>query len=236
MYSYLVRRLLPFFVVAVSAELLELIIVSILKYTELDLTFLPLIKMSGVLFLTTMVSFLYIMLPYVFYLLLLPCSMQNSKLDYIVGGIVFRLFVFFCLTEESLSVWLIYTQNTKIILDTNGIWSSLLNNWLILCNNWHVFTAIICVSLAVILVGIPYVFPKVPAPKFGKRLYHSAIYVLICTFTYINIDIKQLKIDAKQLNEVVSEEGSYYIIKTINEQEIVPVIKKINPIKHNYHD
>lgn len=236
MYSYLIRRLLPFFVVAVSAELLELIIVSFLKHTELDLSFLPLIKTSGVLFLTTMVAFLYLMLPYVFYLLFLPATLQNSKFDYILSTIIFSLFVFFCLTEESLSVWLIYTKNTKITLDSNGVWSSLLNNWLILCDNLHVFTAIVFVSIAVILLGIPYVFPKIPAPKFSRRLYHSAIYILICSFTYINIDIKQLKIDAKQLNEVVSEEGSYYIIKTINEQEIVPVIKKINPIKQNTHD
>ena len=55
MYSYLIRRLLPFFVVAVAAESLELIIVSVLKHAEMDLSFLVLVKTSGVLFLTTIV-------------------------------------------------------------------------------------------------------------------------------------------------------------------------------------
>ena len=77
MYSYLIRRLLPFFVVAVAAESLELIIVSVLKHAEMDLSFLVLVKTSGVLFLTTIVSFFYLMLPYVFYLLFLPAEYRN---------------------------------------------------------------------------------------------------------------------------------------------------------------
>lgn len=236
MYSYLIRRLLPFFTVAVSAELLELIIVAFLKHTELDLRFLPLIKTSGVLFLTTIVSFFYLMIPYVIYLLILPQRYQNSKLDYIVATGVYSLFVLFCISEECISVWLIYTQNTKMMIDDSNIWTSLFHTWMILCNNWHVFAAIICISVAIILLGTPYLFTKLQAPSFVRRLYHTMLYMLICTLAYINIDIKQLKIDAKHLNEVVSEEGSYYIIKTINEKEIVPALKKIKNLSPSKPD
>jgi len=143
MYSYLIRRLLPFFVVAVAAESLELIIVSVLKHAEMDLSFLVLVKTSGVLFLTTIVSFFYLMLPYVFYLLFLPAEYRNSKFDRIVTTAGYSLFVFFCLIEESLSVWLIYTKNTKLLIEDNNTWESILQMWLILWNNWHVFTAIV---------------------------------------------------------------------------------------------
>ncbi len=227
MYSYLIRRLLPFFVVAVAAESLELIIVSVLKHAEMDLSFLVLVKTSGVLFLTTIVSFFYLMLPYVFYLLFLPAEYRNSKFDRIVTTAGYSLFVFFCLMEESLSVWLIYTKNTKLLIEDNNTWESILQMWLILWNNWHVFTAIVFLSLAVIILTVPYLFTSLPAPKFGQRLYHTALYVLICVLAYVNIDINQLKINANQINRVVSEEGSYYLIKTINEREIVPALKKI---------
>ena len=137
------------------------------------------------------------------------------------------MFVFFCLIEESLSVWLIYTKNTKLLIEDNNTWESILQMWLILWNNWHVFTAIVFLSLAVIILTVPYLFTSLPAPKFGQRLYHTALYVLICVLAYVNIDINQLKINANQINRVVSEEGSYYLIKTINEREIVPALKKI---------
>ena len=62
-------------------EAVELLILAVLKYQELDLGFFSMVKTSGVLLLTTAVSTLYLMLPYVFYLLFLPPKWQNSAAD-----------------------------------------------------------------------------------------------------------------------------------------------------------
>ena len=72
MNSFIVRRLIPVLIFSLVIEALELLILTFLKYQELDLSFFSMVKTSGVLLLTTAVSTLYLLLPYVFYLLILP--------------------------------------------------------------------------------------------------------------------------------------------------------------------
>lgn len=79
MNSFIVRRLIPVLMFSLLIEAVELLILAVLKYQELDLGFFSMVKTSGVLLLTTAVSTLYLMLPYVFYLLFSAAQMAKFR-------------------------------------------------------------------------------------------------------------------------------------------------------------
>ena len=74
MKNFIIRRLIPFFVVTVISEGLYLLLQLINNFGVLDLRPLALVQTLGVLLLTTLVSFLFMVIPYVLYLLFLPCQ------------------------------------------------------------------------------------------------------------------------------------------------------------------
>ena len=65
MKNFIIRRLIPFFVVTVISEGLYLLLQLINNFGVLDLRPLALVQTLGVLLLTTLVSFLFIVIPYV---------------------------------------------------------------------------------------------------------------------------------------------------------------------------
>ena len=65
MNTFPVRRLIPFFVVTVISEGLYLLLQLINNFGVLDLRPLVLVQTLGVLLLTTLVSFLFMVIPYV---------------------------------------------------------------------------------------------------------------------------------------------------------------------------
>ena len=80
MNSYLLRRLAPFFVFSVLVEFGFMALQLYQNAANVDFSFLTMVKTGGVLLLTTSVSFLFVMQPYVFYLLVLPRRRQNGRL------------------------------------------------------------------------------------------------------------------------------------------------------------
>lgn len=81
MNTFPVRRLIPFFVVTVISEGLYLLLQLINNFGVLDLRPLALVQTLGVLLLTTLVSFLFMVIPYVLYLLFLPSARVNGRVD-----------------------------------------------------------------------------------------------------------------------------------------------------------
>ena len=77
MNTFPVRRLIPFFVVTVRSEGLYLLLQLINNFGVLDLRPLALVQTLGVLLLTTLVSFLFMVIPYVLYLLFIPSARVN---------------------------------------------------------------------------------------------------------------------------------------------------------------
>lgn len=103
MNSYLLRRLAPFFVFSVLVEFGFMALQLYQNAANVDFSFLTMVKTGGVLLLTTSVSFLFVMQPYVFYLLILPRRRQNSRLDKIITTTAFFIFAFSTLCEEAAS-------------------------------------------------------------------------------------------------------------------------------------
>lgn len=229
MYSFLIRRLFPFFLVSILAEAIELIVMGIWKHNELDLSFLVMVKTSGVLLLTTLVSFFYIMLPYVLYLLFLPARFVNSSFDKSITIISYAVYTFFILGEELVSALLLEMQIKGFSLEDKNLAGYFYAYYQVIAAEYPVWLlggGVFILSVLIVSGTSRYLFNELPVPKFGTRLYHTAIYVVICVLAYINIDINKLEISANQYNSRLAEEGSYNLIKAINEQEISPVLEK----------
>jgi hypothetical protein len=94
MNSFLVRRLIPFYVFAILCEFLYKIGLTIYHYNEFDFSFFAVIKTIGILSLTASVSFIFMVIPYIAYLLFLPANKVGSKADKYITLLFFASFVF----------------------------------------------------------------------------------------------------------------------------------------------
>lgn len=70
MNSYLLRRLFPFYILAVAAEFIFTVYSMAAADSPLDMSFFGIVKTFGILLLTTTSAFLVMMIPYVAYLML----------------------------------------------------------------------------------------------------------------------------------------------------------------------
>ena len=104
MNSFLIKRIIPFFLAIIAIEFFAFSILLIANQEHVDWSFLSMIKTIGILLKTTSFAFLYVIMPYVFYLLLIPIKYINTKIDKILTQTTFALFVFFNLFEESMSL------------------------------------------------------------------------------------------------------------------------------------
>lgn len=95
--------------VTVISEGLYLLLQLINNFGVLDLRPLALVQTLGVLLLTTLVSFLFMVIPYVLYLLFLPSARVNGRVDRAVTCSLFALFVFLTLFEKAAS-WVFWDE------------------------------------------------------------------------------------------------------------------------------
>ena len=109
MKNFIIRRLIPFFVVTVISEGLYLLLQLINNFGVLDLRPLALVQTLGVLLLTTLVSFLFMVIPYVLYLLFLHSARVNGRVDRAVTCSLFALFVFLTLFDKAAS-WVFWDE------------------------------------------------------------------------------------------------------------------------------
>lgn len=230
MNSFIVRRLIPVLVFSLVIEALELLILTFLKYQELDLSFFSMVKTSGVLLLTTAVSTLYLMLPYVFYLLVLPPKWQNSPADRLITVTSFGIYVFLTTVEETVSILLWKDYNTALLFENRNYWEYICEIYQTVSESYPVvliLAAIAVFTFVCVRLTKPFLFTGLPSPKFGRRLFESCLYVVVCAFAYMNIDIEKLEATANVYNNRMAEEGTYSLIKVIDKQEVKPAINKI---------
>lgn len=230
MNSFIVRRLIPVLVFSLVIEALELLILTFLKYQELDLSFFSMVKTSGVLLLTTAVSTLYLMLPYVFYLLVLPPKWQNSPADRLITVTSFGLYVFLTTIEETVGILLWKDYNTALLFENRNYWEYICEIYQTVSESYPVvliLAAIAVFTFVCVRLTKPFLFTGLPSPKFGRRLFESCLYVVVCAFAYMNIDIEKLEATANVYNNRMAEEGTYSLIKVIDKQEVKPAINKI---------
>lgn len=223
MNSFLVRRLIPFYIFAVVLEFIFKIGLGLYNIKSLDISFLSLVKTVGILSLTTSVAFIFMMIPYVIYLLFLPRSKAGSRLDRTISLCLFGFFVFINYFEETASVifWSEFEAAFNFIavdylVYTNEVIANITQSYPV----FWLLGAILALSAASILALHRYIVPNIPAPKFFLRLFHTVIYGFICLLAFRNVDISNLEVNSNRYNNELSKQGTYSLFSAFWKNEI----------------
>ena len=100
---YILRRLLPFGVFSIGLELLYKTGLMAFEADKPDFAAAELLKTFGVMLLTTAIATLYMLIPYMLFLLSLPAARRDGKLDRAVTVFMYASFVFALLFEKTAS-------------------------------------------------------------------------------------------------------------------------------------
>lgn len=177
----------------------------------------------GVLALTSAIAFLYMMLPYLFYLLFLPAKKVNSKTDKIVTSIIFFIFVYanlFGVVAEQI-FWdefnsafnfiavdyLVYTNEV-----IENIYQSYPVNALLL--------AILIVSLVIFKISYKFLFPCESDVSFGRRFVAVCCYILVLVLSYYSIDMTKLEWSSNRFNNEAGKQGTFSLFSAFLKNEL----------------
>ena len=223
MKNFIIRRLIPFFVVTVISEGLYLLVQLINNFGVLDLRPLALVQTLGVLLLTTLVSFLFMVIPYVLYLLFLPSARVNGRVDRAVTCSLFALFVFLTLFEKAAS-WVFWDEfqsafnfiAVDYLVYTHEVIANINESYPM---GW-ILSALLLLTAVIVYAGRRFLFPAQASPHFGRRLFSTAVYALVCLLAYHNVDISRLEVTSNRYNNELAKEGIYSLFSAFLKNEL----------------
>ena len=244
MNSFLVRRLAIFFICFISIELLAALYLAIDNFDNVDWTFKTIIQDLGVLQLTSFVSFLVMIFPYVVYLTLLPKKYQNNKYDKFITYAVFTIFTFLNILENVSSTifWgefniLKNTAPEKYFEQARQILLEIYDEYPLA----QLLSIILLCSLLLCLLLRRFLFTKIETPSFGRRVFHFILYIAVCFLAFMNIDIEKLNNRTNSYNSRIAEDKTYslfnsFIKKNSRLMLLRNRIKNSHYQEHNIHD
>ncbi len=244
MNSFLVRRLAVFFICFISIELLAALYLAIDNFDSVDWTFKTIIQDLGVLQLTSFVSFLVMIFPYVVYLTLLPKKYQNNKYDKFITYAVFTIFTFLNILENVSSTifWgefniLKNTAPEKYFEQARQILLEIYDEYPLA----QLLSIILICSLLLCLLLRRFLFTKIETPSFGRRVFHFILYIAVCFLAFMNIDIEKLNNRTNSYNSRIAEDKTYslfnsFIKKNSRLMLLRNRIKNSHFQEHNIHD
>ena len=223
MKSYFIQRLKPFFISFILLEILFLCGKVYQSFEGFDFAPWELVKVLGILLLTASIAFLYMMLPYVLYLVFLPAKKQNGRLDKIVTTGVYTVFIYATLFQGASTQifwdefqaafnfiavdYLVYT--TEVI---DNIYQSYPVNWILL--------GLLAATLVIVKLSYRSLFPEVPVPAWGKRLLQLAVYIIVLVASYFAVDMSRLEICKNYYNNEAGKEGTYSLFSAFLKNEL----------------
>lgn len=223
MNSFLLRRLLPFFIFTITIEFVAFGLMSINEREVLNWSFLPMTKTVGVLLLTTTVSFLYLMIPYVIYLTILPRNKVNSKTDRIITIAMYAFYVYLTLFEEAVSIifWQEFSSAFNFIavdylIYTQKVFSNILQSLPIV---WYL-AGLVIATVIIVITTKNFLFNNMLNPKLFKRFFYTCIYLIFCALTFINTNDSELNVDKSRVNNELAKEGTYSFFSAFWHNEI----------------
>ena len=244
MNSFLVRRLAVFFICFISIELLAALYLAIDNFDSVDWTFKTIIQDLGVLQLTSFVSFLVMIFPYVVYLTLLPKKYQNNKYDKFITYAVFTILTFLNILENVSSTifWgefniLKNTAPEKYFEQARQILLEIYDEYPLA----QLLSIILVCSLLLCLLLRRFLFTKIETPSFGRRIFHFILYIAVCFLAFMNIDIEKLNNRTNSYNSRIAEDKTYslfnsFIKKNSRLMLLRNRIKNSHFQEHNIHD
>lgn len=218
MNSFLVRRLAPFFIFTITIELITFFMMGAIRHNVVDWSLWAITDTLGLLILTTFISFLYIMLPYVLYLLVLPPRLVNGKLDRVITIIGFGIYVFITMWEEIFSFifWQLYgsalDQNAAVYLQyPREALKELYNDFPLV---WFGIGVTVS-TFAIVWLMKRFLFTKLPMPSFGRKLFYSLVYGALCLLAFWNVDIDKIEKSNNYFNNELAMEGTYSLFRSL---------------------
>ena len=223
MNSFIIRRLMPLFVFNVIVEIITASVTIVHSYESFDFSFLEMSKTFSILFLTSCISFIYMMIPYVLYLLFLPQSKQNSRVDKIITTFIYLIFIIAVLFE-GVSAYIFWEEFSSafnfIAVDylvyTNEVIDNIMQSYPV----FWLLGIIGVIALLIVLTTKKYLFTQIKSPKFEKRIFNTALYVLICALIYKNIDITTLEISKNRFNNEIGKDSTYSLFSAFLKNEL----------------
>lgn len=217
MNSFLVRRLAIFLICFISIEFLAALYLAIDNFNNVDWTFKTIIQDLGVLQLTSFVSFLIMIFPYVVYLTLLPKKYQNNKYDKFITYTVFTIFVFLNILENVSSTifWgefniLKDAASEKYLDQARQILLEIYDEYPLA----QLLSLILLCSLLLCLLLKKFLFTKIETPSFGRRIFHFILYIAVCFLAFMNIDIEKLNNQTNSYNSRIAEDKTYSLFNS----------------------
>ena len=223
MAKYLWQRLKPFFYCFIVFQIISVCGKIFQTYQGFDYSLLSLLLMLGSLALTSVIAFMYMMIPFLLFLMFLPQKRLYGKGDKIFTTLSFFVFVYanlFGVVAEQI-FWdefqsafnfiavdyLVYT--TEVV---ENIYQSYPVNWLLF--------GILVVTLAIMKFGYKYLFPAVEVPRFGRRLAGAVIYVLVLVGAYHGVDMSRLEWGKNYYNNEAGKQGTFSLFSAFLKNEI----------------
>lgn len=223
MCMYFIKRLVPFFLFGVLLEIVYKTGLLFFDASKLDFAAAELIKTYGIMLLTTVISTFYMMIPYLLYLLFLPQSKQNSRMDKVITLILYTIFVYALLFEKAAAFifWDEFSAAFNFIavdylVYTNEVISNIYQSYPVNL----ILSALLALSLIVVFLTKRFLFTDVLAPRFIKRLAGVIIYVLICAGSFVFVDMSKLEINKNYYNNEIAKEGTYSLFSAFLKNEL----------------
>ena len=223
MVKFFWARVKPFLFCFLGFQVLSLSGKFFQSWEGVSLSPLNMAATLGVLALTSVIAFLYMMLPYLFYLLFLPAKKVNSKTDKVVTSIIFFIFVYanlFGVVAEQI-FWdefnsafnfiavdyLVYTHEV-----IENIYQSYPVNALLL--------AILIVSLVIFKISYKFLFPCKSDVSFGRRFVAVCCYILGLVLSYYSIDMTKLEWSSNRFNNEAGKQGTFSLFSAFLKNEL----------------
>ena len=242
MNSFLIRRLAIFLIGYFCIEFFAAAYLAITNFSNMDWTFKTIIQDIGVLQLTSLVSFLFMVFPYVIYLSILPEKYQNTPFDkYITYGF-FTIFIFLNLLENISSI-IFWSEFSALKQTDSSIYLKQAQQILAQIYSQYplgiLLSSVLIISLLGCFVCRKFLFTRLPAPSYTRRFFHLTLYIAVSVLAFINIDFEKLNNQKNIYNSRISEDETYSLFHNFvkrNSRLMLLRHNRNNKLDHPEHD
>lgn len=220
---YILRRLLPFGVFSIGLELLYKTGLMAFEADKPDFAAAELLKTFGVMLLTTAIATLYMLIPYMLFLLSLPAARRNGKLDRAVTVFMYASFVFALLFEKTASFvfWDEFSAAFNFIavdylVYTNEVIANIYQSYPVNL----ILSALLAATAAIVWLTKRFLFPAAGDCGPRCRLSAAAVYALLCLAAYRFVDMANLEANRNFYNAEISKNGTYSLFSAFLKNEL----------------
>ena len=221
---YFFKRLLPFVLFQFLAEFLTSGYLFATTYTKVDLSFWPLFLMILVFIGTTIASTLFLLIPYVLYLIFIPSKKLGTRLDKWISLIFFFLFSFGVLFEEMAEYF--FWEEFELAFNFIAV------DYLVYTNEviGNIYQSYPVVPLLTIMFLITLLFtylfrrmialkPEQPV-KIKHRFVKAFVYAVFVCCAYGAVEMSDTDVTNNRYNNELSKEGGFAFINAFLHNEL----------------